>query len=63
MRKLVYKITESNEEPYGLEFITDRSPEWTEEQFTRHRINCKMELISNETTEEKEPLSREIGLG
>lgn len=63
MRKLIYKITELNEEPYGLEFITDRSPKWTEEQFTRHRINCKMELISNETTEEKEPLSREVRLG
>ena len=63
MRKLIYKITELNEEPYRLEFITDRTPEWTEEQFTRHRINCKMELISNETTEEKEPISRESKLG
>lgn len=58
MRKLVYNIIESNEEPYRLEFITDRSPEWTEEQFTRHRKNCKMQLISNETTEEKESVSR-----
>jgi hypothetical protein len=63
MRKLIYKITELNEKPYGLEFITDRSPKWTEEQYTRHRLNCKMELISNETTEEKEAVSREIELG
>jgi len=63
MRKLIYKITESNEKPYRLEFITDRTPEWTEAQFTRHRINCKMELISNEITEEKEPVSRESKLG
>lgn len=63
MRKLIYKVTEGDSNPYGLEFITDRSPEWTEEQYTRHRANCIMELILNETTEEKEPLSREVGLG
>ena len=63
MRKLIYKIIESNKEPYGLEFITDRSPKWTEEQYTRNRLNCRMELISNETTEEKQPLSREVRLG
>jgi hypothetical protein len=58
MRKLVYKITESRGNPYKLEFITDRTPQWTEQQYTRHRPGCIMELISNETTEEKEPLSR-----
>ena len=63
MRKLVYKITESRNEPYHIEFITDRTPQWTEEQYTRHRPGCVMELISNETTEEKESLSREVGLG
>ena len=63
MRKLVYKVTEPNQKPYGLEFITDRTPEWTEQQYTRHRINCRMELISNETTEEQKPISREVGLG
>jgi len=62
MKKLIYKITEDDKQ-YSLEFITDRTPEWTEQQYTRHRINCKMELISNETTEEKEPLSREVRLG
>jgi len=57
MRKLIYNVTDGDER-YTLEFITDRTPEWTEQQYTRHRINCKMDLISNETTEEKEPLSR-----
>jgi hypothetical protein len=62
MKKLIYKITEDDKQ-YSLEFITDRTPEWTEQQYTRHRINCKMELISNETTEEQKPISRKVGLG
>jgi hypothetical protein len=62
MKKLIYKIIEDDKQ-YSLEFITDRTPEWTEQQYTRNRINCKMELISNETTKEKEPLSREVRLG
>ena len=62
MRKLIYNVTDGDER-YTLEFITNRTPEWTEQQYTRHRINCRMELISNETTEEKKPLSREVGLG
>ena len=62
MRKLVYKVTDGDE-TYNLEFITDRTPEWTEQQYTRHRPNCVLELISNETTKEKEPLSREVRLG
>lgn len=63
MRKLVYKVTEDDTNYYHLEFITDRTPAWTEQQYTRHRINCKMELLSNETTKETEPISREVGLG
>ena len=62
MRKLIYNVTDGDER-YTLEFITDRTPEWTEQQYTRHRINCKMELLSNETTKETEPISREVGLG
>jgi len=62
MRKLIYNVTDGDE-IYTLEFITDRTPEWTEQQYTRHRINCRMELISNETTEEQKPISREVGLG
>ena len=62
MRKLIYNVTDGDER-YTLEFITDRTPEWTEQQYTRHRINCRMELISNETTEEQKPISREVGFG
>jgi len=62
MRKLIYNVTDGDER-YTLEFITDRTPEWTEQQYTRHRINCKMDLILNETTEEQKPISREVRLG
>ena len=62
MRKLTYKITEVSN-TYGLEFITDRTSEWTEKQYLRHRSNIKMELISDETTNEKKPISREANLG
>ena len=66
MRKLVYKITEEKEQSqsiYHIEFITDRTPEWTEQQYLRHRSNTLMELVSDEETEEKEPVSREVELG
>ena len=66
MRKLVYKITEEKEQSqsiYHIEFITDRTPEWTEQQYLRHRSNTFMELVSDEETEEKEPVSREVKLG
>ena len=66
MRKLVYKIieeTESSQSIHHIEFITDRTPEWTEQQYLRHRSNTLMELVSDEETEEKEPVSREVELG
>ena len=66
MRKLTYLITEEGEQSqtiYSLEFITDRTPTWTEQQYLRNRSNTFMELISDEATEEKEPVSREINLG
>ena len=62
MRKLIYKITEESN-TYGLEFITDRTPEWTEQQYKRHRSNITMQLVSNEETTEEEPISREVKLG
>lgn len=58
MRKLTFKIAEGNE-LYQMEFITDRTPEWTVEQYTRHR-NCTMQLMGNEPTEETEATSRKI---
>jgi hypothetical protein len=61
MRKIRFNIKTQNEKPnMVIEFITDRTPEWTEEQYTRNREPLTMELISNEATEEQEPLSREI---
>lgn len=66
MRKLVYKITEEKSQSqsiYHIEFITDRTPEWTKEQYLRHRSNTLMELVSDEETEETEPISREVKLG
>ena len=66
MRKLVYKITEEKEQSqsiYHIEFITDRTPEWTEQQYLRNRSNTFMELVIDEETEEKEPTSREVKLG
>ena len=61
MRKIKFNIKTQNEKPnMVIEFITDRTPEWTEEQYTRNREPLTMELISNEATEEQETLSREI---
>ena len=62
MRKLTYKIIEETK-TYHLEFITNRTQQWTEQQYLRHRGNVIMELISDEETEEQEGLSREVELG
>ena len=66
MRKLTYKIVEETENSQThkfIEFITDRTPQWTEEQYLRNRINTTMELVGDEETEETEPISRESRLG
>ena len=66
MKKLIYKITEEKEQSqsiYHIEFITDRTPEWTEQQYLRNRSNTLMELVSNEEAEEQESVSREVKLG
>tara|TARA_Y100001958_G_C21070816_1_gene430368 strand:+ start:511 stop:711 length:201 start_codon:yes stop_codon:yes gene_type:complete len=66
MRKLTYNVTESSNRTqtiYQIEFITDRGAEWTEQQYLRNRSNTKMELISDEETEEEEGLSKEVKLG
>ena len=66
MRKLTYLITEEGKQYqkiYSLEFITDRNPQWTEQQYLRNRSNTTMKLISDEETEEKKPVSREVELG
>ena len=66
MKKLIYKITEEKEQSqsiYHIEFITDRTPEWTEEQYLRNRSNIIMELVSDEESEEQTAVSREVELG
>ena len=66
MRKQTFKITEEKSQSqsiYHIEFITDRTPEWTEQQYLRNRTNTFMELVSDEETEEKEPVSRKVKLG
>ena len=59
MNKLIYLITEGDE-TYSMEFITDRTPQWTEQQYMRNRSNIKMNLIGEEPTEETEATSRKI---
>ena len=59
MRKIIYKITKGDESEL-VEFITDRTPEWTEKEYSRNREPLTMELISNEATKETETVSREI---
>ena len=66
MRKLIYKVIEEKSQSqsiYHIEFITDRTSEWTEQQYLRNRSNTFMELVSDEETKEKEPVSREVKLG
>ena len=58
MRKLTYMINEG-EESYGMVFITDRTPQWTESQYTRNR-SCEMILVGDEPTEETEGTSYKL---
>jgi hypothetical protein len=58
MNKLTYIITQGSE-LHQIEFITDRTPQWTEKQYMRNR-NCTMRLIGNEPTNETEATSRVI---
>ena len=62
MRKFIFKIDEGDSSKQ-IEFITDRTIEWTKEQYSRNRGPLTMELISDETTEEKETISRDVELG
>jgi hypothetical protein len=62
MRKLRYRIqeeTENSQTNKFIEFVTDRTPQWTEKQYLRNRSNTTMELVSDEETEQTEPISRE----
>jgi len=59
MRKLTYVVTEGKES-YSMEFITDRTPKWTEEQYMRHRKDCIMVLIDDLETDEREAKSYKL---
>ena len=61
MRRLVFEIKKDNEISY-MEFITDRTPAWTIQQYHRNRTDTVMTLISSNTTDKKEFSSREITL-
>ena len=60
MKKLTYIINECSES-YGMEFITDRTPQWTEEQYCRNR-NCTMNLLSEESTDETIGTARKVNV-
>ena len=59
MNKLTYLITEGDE-TYSMEFITDRTASWTEQQYLRNRTNCSMNLIAEEETDETVAVARYI---
>ena len=59
MKKLIFEIKKDNEISY-MEFITDRTPGWTVQQYLRNRVGTVMTLILNTNTDEKEYSSREI---
>ena len=61
MQKLTYIITEGDR-TYGMEFITDRTATYTEQQYTRHRRDCQMNLIGEESTNETIGTAREVDL-
>lgn len=61
MRKLIFEIKKDNEISH-MEFITDRTPGWTIQQYLRNRSDIVMTLISNNTTDEKDYSTREITL-
>jgi len=54
MRKLTFQIKTEGEQSQThefKEFITDKTVEWTIEQYSRNRGPLTMELINNEETD------------
>lgn len=45
MRVLTFEIKEVGQEPYIKQFNTDRSIQWTVQQYSRHRAIQYMNLI------------------
>ena len=57
MKRLVFEITHNTKgdsKREVVEVITDRTPEWTESQYLRHRMDTKMYLISETETDQTE---------
>ena len=55
MKRLVFEIIDFSNEKSGseiVEVITDRTPEWTKEQYLRNKSNRVMNLISETETNE-----------
>lgn len=55
MKRLVFEIIDFSNEKSGseiVEVITDRTPEWTKNQYLRNKSNRVMNLISETETNE-----------
>ena len=56
MKKLVIEFTHKNGEKEEVEFVTDRSYDWTVDQWTRNRWVIDHKLISEESVNDKKML-------
>ena len=56
MKKLVIEFTHKNGEKEEVEFVTDRSYDWTVQQWTRNRWVIDHKLISEESVNDKKML-------
>ena len=56
MKKLVIEFTHKSGEKEEVEFVTDRSYDWTVQQWTRNRWVIDHKLISEESVNAKKML-------
>jgi hypothetical protein len=56
MKKLVIEFTHKSGEKEEVEFVTDRSYDWTVQQWTRNRWVIDHKLISEESVNDKKML-------
>mgnify|MGYP000116522833 FL=1 len=59
MRKITFKIEEGSTTK-NVEFITDRTAEWTMEQYQRNKEPMKMVVIDDSVTTETTQSIREV---
>ena len=59
MRKITFKIEEGSTTK-NVEFITDRTAEWTMEQYQRNKEPMKMVVIDDSETTETTQSIREV---